>query len=755
LFVLASRLPSRARWLQRAGLLRLLIPALLPAASVKHIDVADHLGGVITGAIVGILILASWPRDLALPRRRKLAWGITAAGLFILPIGLIPGLAAIRAGVSCLVAATAQSDSDALAICDRAIAIAPEFDGTYNVRGVIRLAEGQYEGAAADFKKSTSLAPAWAYNTLLLHLARAHAGGADAGELSSNAARLDLTKWPGPLLALFLGKIPLSAIPAAALVGDQRTRDAQMCEASFYMGEYEALHGHTGHATELIRQAAKTCPANFFEYKLANAELPRLGSIGNPQKARPPSQATSPAVTPGLRAVDTAALPQSAADPSEAMTEFVSTPKHASAARSAAIEIFKRLEDCNEVAATPMVGVVYTPELGIPRFDAAGNLSSGMLKEHFLTSGCGRQRVENILTYMKGGKITVVPGIPGTTHASPVLVHDTLMYVYQAVAAKIGSCRNIRFVDTSFDGFEGGPNLRVKSQVAGGRPWQETWTVSACGSPAQVAVYYIPDETGTTIIAGLAATGATPRAAPPIRAVASESPLSIAELVDHGRSAHAEKNYSEEMRWYRLAAGRGDAAAEINVGELYANGWSVPQNYPEAMRWFRKAADQGNAAAQNKIGVLYANGGGVPRNYAEAMHWFHLAAAQGYAAAQDNIGSLYENGSGVPQDYAEAMRWLRMAADQGYAVAQNKIGVMYQRGWGVSPNYAEAMRWYQMAANQGYAPAQVNIGRLIANGWGTAKDCATGRQWFERAAAAGDEVARRNLQTGANGACSW
>ena len=243
--------------------------------------------------------------------------------------------------------------------------------------------------------------------------------------------------------------------------------------------------------------------------------------------------------------------------------------------------------------------------------------------------------------------------------------------------------------------------------------------------------------------------------AQPTQPTVSASRSSVTELLERARKAYADKNYSEAMRWYRMAADQGDAAAQVNVGSLYANGWGVPQNYPEAMQWFRKAADQRNASAQNDVGGLFANGRGVARDYSEAMRWFQMAAGQGYAAAQDNIGALYENGSGVSQDYAEAMRWFRMAAAQGFAVAQNKIGVLYQRGWGVSQDFGEAMRWYQLAATQGYAPGQVNIGRMIARGWGVGKDCTAAKQWFEKAAAAGDEVARGNLRTGAEGACPW
>ena len=69
----------------------------------------------------------------------------------------------------------------------------------------------------------------------------------------------------------------------------------------------------------------------------------------------------------------------------------------------------------------------------------------------------------------------------------------------------------------------------------------------------------------------------------------------------------------------------------------------MPQDYAEAMKWFRLAADQGNAAAQNNLGVLYEEGQGVPQDYAVAMKWFSLSAAQGFqdaVKARDEIMPL-------------------------------------------------------------------------------------------------------------------
>jgi len=231
--------------------------------------------------------------------------------------------------------------------------------------------------------------------------------------------------------------------------------------------------------------------------------------------------------------------------------------------------------------------------------------------------------------------------------------------------------------------------------------------------------------------------------------------LPIAELEHRGRNAVDAKNYTEAMRWYRLAAERGSAVAENDVGVLYAEGLGVPRNYSEAMRWYRLATDQGLAKAQHNVGNLYSNGWGVPQNKAEAAHWYRMAADQGLALSQSTIAGMYVNGSGVPRDYAEAMRWYRLAADQGLAEAQYYIGYLYAKGWGVAQDYVEAMRWFRVAADKGNAVAQNGIGFLAARGEGVSKDCRVAKQWLDRAAGAGNETARNNLRSGVDGACRW
>ena len=48
----------------------------------------------------------------------------------------------------------------------------------------------------------------------------------------------------------------------------------------------------------------------------------------------------------------------------------------------------------------------------------------------------------------------------------------------------------------------------------------------------------------------------------------------------------------EEFKAVRQMAERGDADAQYALGDMYANGQSVPKDDAQAVSWYRKAAEQ-------------------------------------------------------------------------------------------------------------------------------------------------------------------
>jgi tetratricopeptide (TPR) repeat protein len=121
-------------------------------------------------------------------------------------------------------------------------------------------------------------------------------------------------------------------------------------------------------------------------------------------------------------------------------------------------------------------------------------------------------------------------------------------------------------------------------------------------------------------------------------------------------------------------------------------------DYATALKLWRPLAERGNADAQVLLGDMYSEGHGVPQDDAEAVNWYREAAEQGNAMGQQSLGDSYNSGFGVPQDYAEAVKWYRRAAEQGYDLGQHSLGMMYEDGRGVPRNYVQAYMWFHLDA---------------------------------------------------------
>lgn len=103
----------------------------------------------------------------------------------------------------------------------------------------------------------------------------------------------------------------------------------------------------------------------------------------------------------------------------------------------------------------------------------------------------------------------------------------------------------------------------------------------------------------------------------------------------------------------------GDIDSQQALGIMYeygSNDFGIQQDYTEAMRWYRIAAKGGSTFSKYNIGRLYENGRGVPQDYVEAHKWFNLAAAQAqiYAEDRDTLASRM-----TPDQIAEAQRLAR------------------------------------------------------------------------------------------------
>jgi lipoprotein NlpI len=150
----------------------------------------------------------------------------------------------------------------------------PKDDDAYFHRGVANYYAGSFPLALADLDRASKLDPEYAYYALWIDIVDKRSNGASL--LPQAIAHINMSKWPAPVIRMFLGEATPADVLAAADDHDATTKKGQLCEANFYIGELALQKGDKAEATRLFRLAATGCAHEFVEGPSARAELEAL-----------------------------------------------------------------------------------------------------------------------------------------------------------------------------------------------------------------------------------------------------------------------------------------------------------------------------------------------------------------------------------------------------------------------------------------------------------------------------------------------
>ena len=164
----------------------------------------------------------------------------------------------------------------AIADYNEAIRLDPKDAGCYKNRGVANLYAGSLSRALADLNQASELKPKDAYTALWLDVVNKRSNL--PSHLPQVIAQLDMTRWPAPVIRLFLGQMTPDAVLAAADDPNGMIKQRRVCEASFFSGELRLMQGTKENAAHLFRLAATDCPKTLIVWSAANAELKALSS---------------------------------------------------------------------------------------------------------------------------------------------------------------------------------------------------------------------------------------------------------------------------------------------------------------------------------------------------------------------------------------------------------------------------------------------------------------------------------------------
>jgi lipoprotein NlpI len=157
---------------------------------------------------------------------------------------------------------------------DASIRRDPKDDDAYFHRGLAKLYAGALPAAMADLNQASRIDPQYAYYALWMDIIDKRLN--EASSLAQATTHFNMSKWPAPVVRLFLGEATPADVLAAANDPDPATRRGQLCEANFYNGEFALQQGDKQEAARLFRLAAAGCSHEFVEAASANSELAAL-----------------------------------------------------------------------------------------------------------------------------------------------------------------------------------------------------------------------------------------------------------------------------------------------------------------------------------------------------------------------------------------------------------------------------------------------------------------------------------------------
>ncbi len=137
----------------------------------------------------------------------------------------------------------------------------------------------------------------------------------------------------------------------------------------------------------------------------------------------------------------------------------------------------------------------------------------------------------------------------------------------------------------------------------------------------------------------------------------AEAEFALGQMYSRGWGVPRDE--ADALRWFEMANNPDSDGPPTDWALI--EGYGMEQDQKQAAYWYELAAAKGHAEAQYNLGRLYATGKGVPHDEEQALRWVRAAASQGYAPAQARFGIRYAEGNGIGQDHRLAYFWLTLA----------------------------------------------------------------------------------------------
>ena len=192
-----------------------------------------------------------------------------------------------------------------------------------------------------------------------------------------------------------------------------------------------------------------------------------------------------------------------------------------------------------------------------------------------------------------------------------------------------------------------------------------------------------------------------------------------------GLACFIDGDLQDAIGWYRKAADKGLASAQMNLCRVYAYGPESVRDYSGAEHWLEKALAQGDLEALYELGNRHFSWRAPGSDPKKAFDSWFAAAKKGHERAATMVGWAYRTGYGIDANLGRAAEWFEKAGQLGSPVAMIRLADMYRTGDGIKINgrrafmlYAQAVasEWNPNDSQDDYLNAHYQLGKYHSEG---------------------------------------
>ncbi|MCS3799501.1 SEL1-like repeat protein [Niastella sp. OAS944] len=183
-----------------------------------------------------------------------------------------------------------------------------------------------------------------------------------------------------------------------------------------------------------------------------------------------------------------------------------------------------------------------------------------------------------------------------------------------------------------------------------------------------------------------------------------------------GFDALSAQDYSAAIKYYTLAADKGNADSMNDLGYIY----EAIEGFVDSKRsfeWYTRGVEAGSPHAANGLANCYMDGLGTTADINKAIELYELSAAGNVSYGHYNLGIIYYEGNHVEKNYEKALPHFEQACQLGYE-CHNYVGVLFEQ----KEDYKNAYKAYKSGAKYKDPDCAFNLARLHELGHGCKQD---------------------------------